>query len=70
MIAEISAEHEPLLITQHGQPPAYLVDIQTYEAMESRSVMLEGLAKSEKAIQDGRTISHNEAKTRMARWLD
>lgn len=30
----------------------------------------EGIAKGEKAIQEGRTLTHDEAKTRMSRWLD
>ena len=69
LITEISADHEPVLITQHGLPAAYLVDILTYETMESRIQLLEGIAKGEKAIQEGRIVSHDEAKTRMARWL-
>jgi hypothetical protein len=38
--------------------------------MAARIRLLEGIAKSEKAIQEGRVISHEEAKTRMSRWLD
>lgn len=70
LIAEVAAAHEPLLITQHGLPAAYLVDVATYELMESRIALLEGIAKGEKAIFEGRIVSHDEAKTRMSRWLD
>ena len=45
------------------------VDVQTYEAMESHTQILEGIAKGEKAIQEGRVVNHDEAKTRLARWL-
>jgi predicted transcriptional regulator len=38
--------------------------------MQSRIGLLEGIAKGEKAIQEGRTLTHDEAKTRMSRWLD
>jgi predicted transcriptional regulator len=31
--------------------------------------LLEGIARGEKAIEDGRTVSHAEARRRMGRWL-
>lgn len=70
IISEITREHEPVLITQHGLPAAYLVDVESYESMEVRLQLLEGIAKGEKAIQEGRVVSHAEAKQRMSRWLD
>ena len=70
LITEITTNHEPVLITQHGLPAAYLVDTLTYEVMELRIQLLEGIAKGEKAIQEGRVATHDEAKTRMSRWLD
>lgn len=70
LISEVSVAQEPLLITQQGLPVAYLVDVKSYELMESRIEFLEGIAKGEKAISEGRVIFHPEAKTRMARWLD
>lgn len=70
LISEISLAQEPLLITQHGLPAAYLVDVTTYQAMESRIRFLEGIAKGEKAILEGRIVHHQEARTRMSRWLD
>ncbi len=70
LISEITADHEPVLITQHGLPAAYLVDAESYEAMTARIGLLEGIAKGEKAIQEGRVLSNAEAKKRMSRWLD
>ena len=70
IISEITRKHEPVLITQHGLPAAYLVDVESYEGMEKRLELLEGIAKGEKAIQDGRVVSHSDAKQRMSRWLD
>jgi prevent-host-death family protein len=70
LILEVSNAREPLLITQHGLPAAYLVDAVTYESMEARIALLEGIAKGEKAIFEGRVISHQDAKSRMSRWLD
>jgi len=70
LISEVSSAREPLLITQHGLPAAYLVDVTTYERRESRLQLLEGIAKGEKAIFDGRIVSHEDARVRMSRWLD
>ena len=70
LISEISIDHQPVLITQHGLPAAYLVDVETYETMETRILILEGLERGEKAIREGETLTHEEAKVRWATWLD
>jgi prevent-host-death family protein len=69
LLSELERNREPILITQHGIPSAYLVDVETYEALQQRMSLLEGIARGEKAIEDGRTISHAQARQRMARWL-
>ena len=48
---------------------AYLVEAKSYEAMRKRLQLLEGLARGEKAIVEGRVVSHSRAKKRLARWL-
>ena len=69
LIGEISADREPIMITQHGLPAAYLVDVQSFQRLEDRVTLLEGIAKGEKAVQEGRVVENNEAKNRMSRWL-
>jgi prevent-host-death family protein len=69
IIAEVEAERDPVLITKHGRPAAYLVDVETYEGTQRRLAILEGIARGERAIEEGRVVSHAEAKKRMARWL-
>lgn len=69
LLSELERNREPILITQHGVPSAYLVDVETYETLQRRMSLLEGIARGEKAIEDGRTVSHSQAKQRMARWL-
>jgi prevent-host-death family protein len=69
LLSELERNREPILITQHGVPSAYLVDVETYEALQRRMSLLEGIARGEKAIEDGRTVTHAQAKQRMARWL-
>ncbi len=69
VISQLATDQEPVLITQHGLPAAYLIDVQMYEGMQSRLTLLEGIARGEKAILEKRILSHREAKQRMARWL-
>lgn len=69
LLAELERDREPILITQHGVPSAYLVDVTTYEALQRRMSMLEGIARGERAVEDGRVVSHAQAKSRMSRWL-
>ena len=69
LLDDLERSREPILITQHGQPSAYLVDVETYELMQSRMKLLEGIARGEKAIEEGRTMSHAQAKQRLSRWL-
>ncbi len=69
IISELEREHTPVLITQHGRPAAYLVDVETYEKLHRRVTILEGIARGERAVEQGRILSHADAKKRMARWL-
>jgi hypothetical protein len=50
-------------------PCAYLVDVETYETLQQRMSLLEGIARGENAVEEGRTHTHAQAKTRMKRWL-
>jgi len=69
LLSELSRDKEPILITQHGLPSAYLVDVESFESLKGRINLLEGIARGERAVEDGRTVSHEEAKSRMSRWL-
>ena len=33
LLADVERDREPILITQHGLPSAYLVDVETYETL-------------------------------------
>ena len=69
ILAELHESKEPVLITEHGQPSAYLVDVQDYEMMKNRMRILEGVARGEAAIIDNRTYNQSEAKVKMSKWL-
>ena len=69
LLTELSRDKEPILITQHGLPSAYLVDVDSFENLQDKIQLLEGIARGERAIEEGRTLSHDEAKAKMSRWL-
>lgn len=69
ILSDLHSTHDPVLITEHGKPSAYLVDVDSYELLQDRIKILEGIARGEKAIQDGRVLTHNQAKKKMERWL-
>lgn len=64
IIAEIEVQRDPVLITQHGRAAAYLVDVETYEHTQRHLALLEGIARGERAIDEGRVLTHSEAKKR------
>jgi prevent-host-death family protein len=69
LLADIEQDKQPILITQHGLPSAYLIDVESYELMQQRMTVLEGIARGEQAIAEGRVVMHTQAKARLARWL-
>lgn len=58
------------LVTQHGKPAAYLMGVEAFDTLARRVTILEGIARGERAIEEGRVVTHAEAKKRMARWLN
>jgi prevent-host-death family protein len=69
LLSDIERDKEPILITQHGLPSAYLLDVETFELMEQRMAILEGIARGEQAVAEGRVASHAQARKRLGRWL-
>ncbi len=69
LLSDLERDRQPILITQHGLPSAYLVDVESYESLQQRMTLLEGIARGEMAVAEGRVVTHTQAKDRMARWL-
>jgi len=69
ILADLHSSKEPVLITEHGQPSAYLVDVDDYEFMQQRMAILEGVARGEQAIKNENTFTNQEAKEKMSKWL-
>ena len=69
ILAELKKTREPVLITEHGQPSAYLVDVVDYQLMKERMEILEGIARGETAVLEGRIHSQQQAREKMEKWL-
>lgn len=69
ILADLRASKEPVMITEHGKPSAYLVDVADFDSMQRRLALLEGLSRGERAVQEGRTVTHSEARNRLQKWL-
>jgi prevent-host-death family protein len=69
ILAELHLSKEPVLITEHGLPSAYLVDVEDYDFMKRRMNILEGIALGEKAVNAGNVLSNEQAKEKMKKWL-
>ena len=69
ILADLRETKEPVLITEHGQPSAYLLDVDDFEFMQGRMEILEGIARGETAIFEKRTLSTTRAREKMSKWL-
>jgi prevent-host-death family protein len=69
LLAELERDREPILITQHGLPSAYLIDVESFDAMQQRMQLLEGIARGERALEEQRTMTNEQASTSLKRWL-
>ena len=69
ILADLHQSKDPVLITEHGAPSAYLVDVSMFELMQDRMGILEGIARGERAILENRTLTQADARRRMKKWL-
>jgi prevent-host-death family protein len=69
IIAGLQSDGDPILITQHGKPAAYLVDVSSYDELNRRLSVVEGIALGEQAVREGRVHTQVEARRRLSKWL-
>lgn len=67
--AKYAQRRSPARRVEENGVSAYLVEAKSYEAMQKRLQLLEGLARGEKAVADGRVVSQSRARRRLARFL-
>lgn len=69
ILSELHVNKEPILITEHGQPSAYLVDVEDYDYMQNRLALLEAIALGEKDVAEGKVHTHAEVEAKLDKWL-
>lgn len=70
ILSDLRESGESVLITEHGKPSAYLVDVESFEFMQNKLHVLEAIVRGERAVLENRTYSEAEAKKKMGKWLD
>jgi prevent-host-death family protein len=68
IIEALQREQEPLLITEHGREAAILMDVTSYRIQERKLELLEGIIRGQKALNEGRILTHGEALDRTSKW--
>ncbi len=68
LVAALRADGVPVLLIEHGKPVAYLVSIESYECLNRRIAILEGIMLGEQALHDQRTLTTAQAKVKLRRW--
>ena len=70
ILSELHTSKEPVLITEHGKPSAYLVDVEDYEYTQNRLAILESIAFGESDIAKKRTLGHEQVRKAFNKWLN
>jgi prevent-host-death family protein len=58
----------PMIITEHGRAAAILMDVASYEAMTRRDEIIKGIEAGERDLDEGRTLTWEEAKAELRKW--
>ncbi|MGE0129923.1 MAG: type II toxin-antitoxin system Phd/YefM family antitoxin [Blastocatellales bacterium] len=64
-VQQVRETGRPLVITQNGRSAAVLLDVVEYEKLLERLEVLEDVIKAEKQIDEGKGVSHSEAKKQL-----
>ena len=69
-IQHVTKTKRPLLITQHGKGVAILSDVGEFENLQMRLELLENLYKAETQINEGRGLTHEDAKSMIMKSIE
>ena len=65
----VGSTKSPVVITQNGEAKAVIIDIETYQKTINAINLAKLLSFSEKNIQNGNTVSHENAKKAFEKTL-
>jgi prevent-host-death family protein len=67
ILKQLERDREPILITQHGVPSAYLVDVKTFEGLQRRMTLLEALLAGKSQLKE---VGHSLISRQSNGWPD
>lgn len=66
LIRQARETGEPIVITQNGRPTAVLQDVASFQRQRKALLLLKLLSEGDEDYAQGRVLSHEEAKRRLA----
>ena len=68
IFAELRATKETIIVTEHGRSAGVIMDPETFDLMQERLEILEGIALGEMDIAAGNHVSWEEVKAGLRKW--
>lgn len=69
ILNQIEKDRETIRGKELGARSTHLVAVEPVDSLQHRIGSLQGIARAERAIEEGRLLTHKQAKQRMSRWL-
>lgn len=69
LLREVKRSRRPVVITQHGEAQAVVLDVATYEALRDATRLLQLTAEGEADVQAGRTLPQAQVFARARKQL-
>jgi prevent-host-death family protein len=69
-VQKVRQTKRPIVITQHGRSSAVLLDVKEYESLIEKIEILQDIKLSEKQLNEGQSIDHDEVKEKISKILN
>lgn len=69
LVQQVNDSHQPVIVTQNGEPRAVVQDIESYEQTRKALLILKLAAQGEAEIRNGRSIGNEAALAAMRKRL-
>lgn len=70
MIKQVGENKNPIVVTQNGEAKAVLIDVDSYQELINSINIMKLVSIGDRDIKNGKTVTHDELKRRIATILD
>jgi prevent-host-death family protein len=70
LVESVATRRQTMVITQHGEPKAVVMDVETYDRMQTAMALMKMINHSKAAIRDGHFLPLEAAFDRAERRAD